>query len=62
MEEDNRLRVWLLYGCFSELMCVGSVFCVVAWAALMHYIAARFAAYAPGLSRDRLQPFNALAQ
>ena len=32
MEEEDRARVWELYGCFSGLMCVGSVFGAVTWA------------------------------
>ena len=32
MKEEDRRRVWVLYGWFSGLMCVGSVFGAVTWA------------------------------
>ena len=38
MEEDDRSRVWPLYGWFSGLMCVGGVFGAVAWTAEMQYL------------------------
>ena len=33
MQEEDRRRVWLLYGWFSGLMLCGSCFGVVTWAA-----------------------------
>ena len=38
MEEADRPRVWVLYGWFSGLMCVGSVFGAVTWVAWMQYL------------------------
>ena len=40
MEEDDRQRVWLLYGWFTVLMCCGSFFGVVAATARMQTTAA----------------------
>ena len=33
MQEEDRRRVWLLYGWFSRLMLCGSCFGAVSWAA-----------------------------
>ena len=46
LEEDDRRRVWLLYGYFSGLMCVGSVFGAVAWAVWMQFLLAYFSGFA----------------
>ena len=62
MEEEDRPRVWELYGWFSGLMCVGSVFGVVAWAAWMQYLAATFTDFAPGLSEVEHKSWEALCQ
>ena len=35
MEEEDRGRVWRLYGWFTALMACGSCFGAVAWAAYM---------------------------
>ena len=40
MEEEYRLRVWLLYGWFTLLMCGGSCFGTIAAAARMQTTAA----------------------
>jgi hypothetical protein len=40
MEEEDRLRVWLLYGWFTLLMCCGSCFGTIAAAARMQCTAA----------------------
>ena len=45
MEEEHRQRVWVLYGWFSGLMCVGSVFGAVTWAAWMQYLVVSFTIY-----------------
>jgi hypothetical protein len=42
MEEQDRQRVWPLYGWFCGLMCVGSVFGACAWAAQMQSIILNF--------------------
>ena len=42
MEEEDRPRVWVLYGWFSGLMCVGSVFGAVTWAFWMQTLVAFF--------------------
>jgi len=50
LEEDDRRRVWLLYGWFSGLMCVGSVFGAVGWASRMQFLLAVFSSSTPGFS------------
>ena len=55
LEEDDRRRVWLLYGWFSGLMCVGSVFGAVAWAFWMQLLAAFFSVSVPGLKHAQTQ-------
>jgi len=55
LDEDDRRRVWLLYGWFSGLMCVGSVFGAVAWAAWMQFLLAFFSGYTPGLTHVQMQ-------
>jgi hypothetical protein len=42
MAEEDRRRVWRLYGWFSGLMCLGSVFGAVTWAAWMMVLALYF--------------------
>ena len=59
MEEEDRPRVWVLYGWFSGLMCVGSVFGAVTWAAWMQVLVALFT---PGLSPAQAQSFTAQTQ
>jgi hypothetical protein len=49
IEEEHRPRVWVLYGWFSGLMCVGSVFGAVTWAFWMHYLVVIFTGSTPGL-------------
>ena len=60
MEEEHRQRVWVLYGWFSGLMCVGSVFGAVAWAFWMQVLVAFFTA--PGLLPAQFQSLNAQGQ
>ena len=60
MEEEDRARVWVLYGWFSGLMCVGSVFGAVTWAFWMQSLVALFTAQTPGLSPA--QKFSLTAQ
>jgi hypothetical protein len=63
MEEEDRPRVWLLYGWFSGLMCLGSVFGVVTWAAWMQYLVTIFIFYGtPGLTPAQAQSLFAHAQ
>ena len=45
LEEADRRRVWLLYGWFCGLMCVGSVFGAVAWAVWMQFLLAFFSCH-----------------
>ena len=54
MEEEDRQRVWVLYGWFSGLMCVGSVFGAVTWAAWLRFLAAFFTSFTPDLSSARI--------
>ena len=42
IEEEDRRRVWELYGWFSGLMCVGSVFGAVTWGAQIQYLVVQF--------------------
>ena len=55
MEEDHRQRVWALYGWFSGLMCVGSVFGAVTWAFWMQSLVATFTAESDTLGPSRAQ-------
>jgi len=55
LEEDDRRRVWLLYGWFSGLMCVGSVFGVFAWAGWMQVLLSFFSVSVPGLTHAQTQ-------
>ena len=51
MKEEDRQSVWVLYGWFSGLMCVGSVFGAVTWAAWMQYLVSNsIVTLSPGLS------------
>jgi hypothetical protein len=60
MEEERRQRVWVLYGWFSGLMCVGSVFGAVTWAFRMQALVASFTSFNPALSNA--QSFSLAAQ
>ena len=60
MEEEHRQRVWVLYGWFSGLMCVGSVFGAVTWAFWMQALVALFTGNTPGLSNA--QAYSLAAQ
>ena len=60
MEEEDRPRVWVLYGWFSGLMCVGSVFGAVTWAFWMQFLVAIFTGSSPGLSP--VQTWSLIAQ
>ena len=62
MEEEHRQRVWVLYGWFSGLMCVGSVFGAVAWAFWMQALVALFTGDTPGLSNAQSASLNAQGQ
>jgi hypothetical protein len=62
MEEEDRARVWLLYGWFSGLMCLGSVFGAVTWAFWMQILVAAFTPGTPGLSLAQVQSLAAQAQ
>ena len=57
LEEDDRRRVWLLYGWFSGLMCVGSVFGAVAWAVWMQFLLALFSGSILGLKHVQKQSY-----
>ena len=54
--------MWALYGWFSGLMCVGSVFGAVTWAAWMQFLVLFFKSFAPGLLNVQFQSLNAQAQ
>ena len=59
MDEEDRQLVWPLYGWFSGLMCVGSVFGAVTWGAQIPYLVAIFT---PGLTTVQFQSLAAQAQ
>jgi hypothetical protein len=61
MEEEHRQRVWVLYGWFSGLMCVGSVFGAVTWAFLMQSLVADFTSSYPALSNAQGYSFYSLS-
>ncbi len=54
--------MWLLYGWFSGLMCVGSVFGAVTWAFFMQFLVSLFKTFTPGLSSAQQQSFYAQLQ
>jgi len=65
MEEEDRGQVWLLYGWYSGLMCLGSVFGAVAWGAWMQFLVAVFSMFStatPGLTLAQVESLNAQAQ
>jgi len=62
MEEEDRRQVWELYGWFSGLMWLGSVFGAVAWGAYMQVLVANFNTGTPGLTPAQNQSSNAQAQ
>ena len=63
MDGEGRRRLWRLYGWFSGLMCVGSVFGAVTWAFYMQALVANFTAnFTPGLSPAPVQLLNAQGQ
>ena len=59
MEEEDRRQVWELYGWFSGLMWLGSVFGAVAWGAWMLFLVADFT---PGLTPAQNQSLLAKTQ
>ncbi len=54
--------MWVLYGWFSGLMCVGSVFGAVTWGAQIQYLVVQFLSYAPGLTPAQAQSLQAQDQ
>jgi hypothetical protein len=62
MEEEDRSRVWALYGWFCGLMCLGSAFGAVTWATWMQSIVFEFLLYAPGHTPAQVQSFAAQSQ
>ena len=54
--------MWQLYGWFSGLMCVGSVFGAVTWACWMQFLVAFFTSHTPGLSPVQKSSFIAQGQ
>jgi len=62
MEEEDARQVWPLYGWFSGLMCLGSVFGAVTWGAWMQVIVAFFRTVTPGLTNAQFQSFAAQTQ
>ncbi len=54
--------MWVLYGWFSGLMCVGSVIGALVWAASMQFLAAIFMTYAPGHTPAQAQSIFAVSQ
>ena len=55
MGEEDRGRLWQLYGWFSGLMTCGSCFGAVSWAARMMFLVNGFKENA---SADRIIPLN----
>ncbi len=51
--------MWVLYGWFSGLMCVGSVFGAVTWAFWMQSLVATFSVVTPGLTPAQIQSLYA---
>jgi len=59
MELEDRPRVWELYGWFSGLMCLGSVFGALTWGAWMVVLVPIFKILTPGLTNAQIQLLNA---
>ena len=55
MTKEDRPRVWQLYGWFSGLMCLGSVFGAVTWAAWMMVLALIFSVQVQVTAGDNVQ-------
>jgi len=55
MTKEDRPRVWQLYGWFSGLMCLGSVFGAVTWAAWMMVLALIFSVQVQVPAGDNVQ-------
>jgi hypothetical protein len=62
IEDEDGSRVWELYGWFSGVMCLGSVFGAVAWAGWMQYLAAFFKAAAAATQPAQSQCLYAQTQ
>jgi hypothetical protein len=62
MEEEDRAQVWMLYGWFTGLMCVGSVLGAITWGAYMRYLVAEFTVFTPGLTPSQNQLLFAQTQ
>ncbi len=62
MEEEDRRQVWLLYGWYSGLMCLGSLFGAVTWGAWMQALVVSFNGLTPGLTTAQSQSLNAQSQ
>ena len=62
MEEEDRRQVWELYGWFSGLMWLGSVFGAVAWGAWMQFLVATFNTGTPGLTIAQFESLAAQGQ
>ncbi len=62
MEEEDRRQVWLLYGWYSGLMCLGSVFGAVTWGAWMQAIVAVFSCGTPVVTPAQFLSLNAHGQ
>ena len=62
MEEEDRKRVWLLYGWFSGLMCLGSVFGAATWGSQMKALDAGYTSPTLGLTPAQCQSLFAQSQ
>jgi len=58
MEVEDRQQVWLLYGWFSGLMCVGSVFGAAAWVVWLQFLLSVFPGNAPGLTNAQARSWS----
>jgi hypothetical protein len=62
MQEEDRSRVWLLYGWFSGLMFLGSVFGAVTWGAWMQFLVALFKSSSSSVPPAQYASLNAQGQ
>ena len=62
MEEEDRQRIWVMYGWFTGLMCVGSVLGAITWGAFMRYLVAEYTVFTPGLTNSQNQLLFAQTQ
>ncbi len=62
IDAEDRPRIWLMYGWFSGLIFVGSVFGALSWAFWMQNLVANYSGSVPGLTLAQSASWNARGQ